>query len=292
VSLNLAIEEGSEVSHPAGDGRNEGMGEINYVMNPEVRDLTVESVYEYGSRAGVWRIQRLLDDLNLKCTVFACAVALEKNPAIASWIRDSGHEACAHGWRWEEVWTLSRDEERRHMLDTIDAIANMCGERPLGWCCRYGPSVHTRELLVEEGGFLYDSDSCNDDLPYFVRVHGNSHLVVPYTMTYNDGRYIVGDFADPSSFLDYCKRGFDYLWEEGATAPKMMSIGLHPRLTGQAGRASALKEFLEYALERGQVWFTRRVDIARWWLDHHEEFAQRATQPLESDERDATREDT
>src|SRR5262249_23717709 len=152
--------------------------EISYATDASIRDLTVESVYEYGSRAGVWRVQRLLDELDLKCTILACAVALEKNPEIADWIRDAGHEPCAHGWRWEEVWTLSREEERQHMLDTISVIETLCDERPTGWCCRYGPSVNTRELLVEEGGFLYDSDAVNDDLPYFVTVTGKRHLVI------------------------------------------------------------------------------------------------------------------
>jgi peptidoglycan/xylan/chitin deacetylase (PgdA/CDA1 family) len=170
------------------------------------------------------------------------------------------------------MWTLSREEEREHMLEAIRLIEETCGERPQGWYCRYGPSVNTRELLVEEGGFVYDSDAYNDDLPYFTEVKGKRHLILPYTLAYNDGRFVLGDYSDPTSFFDYCKRGFDYLWDEGATHPKMMSVGLHSRWIGQAGRASALRDFLEYAHDKGDVWFARRIDIANYWLEHHEEF--------------------
>jgi peptidoglycan/xylan/chitin deacetylase (PgdA/CDA1 family) len=272
VSLVLNWEEGSEYSIPAGDNRNEGLTEVAYLMPPEHRDLHAESVYEYGSRAGVWRVQRLLDQFDVKCTFFGAAVAFERNPEVAQWLREAGHEPCSHGWRWEEMWTLSREEEREHMHEAIRLIEETCGERPRGWYCRYGPSVNTRELLVEEGGFVYDSDAYNDDLPYFTEVNGKRHLVVPYSVAYNDARFVLGDYSDPGSMFDYCKRGFDYLWEEGATHPKMMSIGLHSRWIGQAGRTSAMRDFIEYAREKGDVWFARRIDIANWWLEHHEEF--------------------
>jgi peptidoglycan/xylan/chitin deacetylase (PgdA/CDA1 family) len=272
VSLVLNWEEGSEYSHPAGDGQNEGLAELAYNMPHEYRDLCVESIYEYGSRAGVWRLQRLFDELDVKVTFFGSAVAFERNPAVGEWLREAGHEPCSHGWRWEEMWRLSREEEREHMHAAIELIERTCGERPRGWYCRYGPSVNTRELLVEEGGFVYDSDAYNDDLPYFTEVNGKRHLVVPYSMTYNDGRFTLGDYADPTSFFDYCKRGLDYLWDEGATHPKMMSIGLHSRWVGQAARAHALKEFIQYAQQKGGVWFARRIDIAEWWLEHHESF--------------------
>lgn len=273
VSLVLNWEEGSEYSKAAGDDRNEGLAEIPYTMDPEFRDLAAESVYEYGSRAGVWRLQRLFDEFSVPITFFGAAVAFECNPEVSSWLQEAGHEPCSHGWRWEEVWTLSREEEKRHIDAAVASIAKTCGERPRGWYCRYGPSVHTRELLVEEGGFVYDSDAYNDDLPYYTEVNGNPHLVVPYSFTYNDGRYVLAQgHSDPSSFFDQCRRGLDYLWEEGATHPRMMSIGLHSRWVGQAARASALKEFIEYALELGDVWFARRIDIAKWWSEHHEEF--------------------
>ncbi len=274
VSLCLNYEEGSENSVPAGDGRNEVMGEIPYAMDAQYRDLCVESVYEYGSRAGIWRLQRLLDAYNMPVTFYACAVALERNPEVGDWIREAGHEPCSHGWRWEEVWTLSREEEKAHIDAAVETIERLTGERPRGWYCRYGPSVHTRELLVEEGGFVYDSDAYNDDLPYYVEVGGKQHLVLPYTLTYNDGRFAFPNgYTDPNAFFDHLKRGFDCLWEEGETHPRMMSIGLHSRFVGQAARISALRQFFDYALEKGDVWFARRIDIANWWHEHHESFA-------------------
>ncbi len=275
VAINLVInyEEGSEV-HMAADGRNEAaLGELAYVMDPAYRDLSMESVYEYGTRAGIWRLQRLFDQKKVPVTFFAAAVALERNPEVAAWLRDSAHEPCSHGWRWEEMWLLSREEEKAHMEAAIKSFEETCGKRPLGWYCRYGPSVHTRELAVEEGGFVYDADAYNDDLPYYVDVKGTRHLVVPYTLTYNDASFVVPQgYGSPSDFFDLCMRGFDNLWDEGATHPRMMSIGLHPRLIGQASRISALADFIDYAQAKGGVWFATRLEIADWWNEHHKEF--------------------
>jgi peptidoglycan/xylan/chitin deacetylase (PgdA/CDA1 family) len=276
VAVNLVVnyEEGSEVQMSA-DGRNESiLGEMSLGLESQYRDLALESVYEYGARAGIWRLQRVFDSRSIPTTVFAAAVALERNPQVASWLRDSGHEICSHGWRWEEVWRLSRDDEREHIDAAVKSFQETCGRRPLGWYCRYGPSVHTRELLVEEGGFTYDADAYNDDLPYYTEVLGRRHLIVPYSFTYNDARFVNSQgYGGPSDFLDNIKRGFDCLWEEGESHPRMMSIGLHPRLVGQASRAGALAEFLDYALNKGGVWFARRIDIAEWWNEHHLEFA-------------------
>jgi peptidoglycan/xylan/chitin deacetylase (PgdA/CDA1 family) len=276
VAVNLVVnyEEGSEYSKPAGDGRNEGLAEIPYVMDTQYRDLCAESVYEYGSRAGIWRLMRLFDEYDVKVTFYACAVALERNPEVGQWIQEAGHEPCSHGWRWSEHWLFDREQERQHMQWAIESIERTCGERPLGWYCRYGPSVNTRELVVEEGGFVYDADAYNDDLPYFTEVKGKRHLVVPYTLTYNDGRYVLPQgFSGPGDFFDICRRGLDeYLREGEAGYPKMMSIGLHPRWVGQAARVNALREFIEYAQAKGDVWFAKRIDIARWWLEHHEEW--------------------
>ncbi len=278
VALNfvVAYEEGSEYSLLEGDGRNEGLGEINYQMSPEHRDLAMESGYEYGSRVGIWRLLRLLDEYAIKVTFYACALAVERNPDVGRAIQEGGHEPCSHGWRFIEHWQLTREEERQHIQRAIESIRRTCGERPLGWYCRYGPSVNTRALLVEEGGFVYDSDAYNDDLPYFTEVNGTRHLVVPYNaLPYNDVRYVLAQgYGSPTDFFDYCKRGLDEFRREGAQGyPKMMSIGLHPRWVGQPGRISALRDFVEYALGKGDVWFTRRIDIARWWLEHYEEFA-------------------
>ena len=275
VAVNFVInyEEGSEV-HIAADGRNETiLGEMSLGLESSYRDLALESVYEYGSRTGIWRLQRLFDTRNIPVTVFAAAIAVERNPEVGRWLSDTEHEICSHGWRWEEVWRLSRDEERTHIDAAVSSFEATCGRRPLGWYCRYGPSVNTRELLVEEGGFVYDADAYNDDLPYYVDVLDRFQLIVPYSFTYNDARFVTSQgYGSPSDFLDNVKRGLDYLWEEGETHPRMMSVGLHPRLIGQAGRASALAEFIDYAQRKGGVWFARRIDIAEWWNAHHHEF--------------------
>jgi peptidoglycan/xylan/chitin deacetylase (PgdA/CDA1 family) len=273
VSIVMNYEEGSERSIPDGDGRADGLSELPIALEPGIRDLCVESVYEYGSRAGIWRVQRMVDALGIPLTFFGCAVAFERNPEVGAWIQEAGHEPCCHGYRWEEAYGLTRAQEREHIAMAIESIQQTCGDRPRGWYCRYGPSVNTRELLVEEGGFVYDSDSYADDIPYYTEVTGRRHLVVPYSLTYNDVRFVLAQgHSDPSSFVDTCKRGLDYLREEGETHPKMMSIGLHSRLIGQAARASALKEFLQYAQDTGEVWFATRLEIAEWWNAHHEEF--------------------
>ena len=273
VSLVINYEEGSEYSHPSGDKRSDGLQEVIYAIDPQYRDLAVESVFEYGSRAGIWRLERLLTEYRLPVTFYACAVALERNLEVAQWLKEAKHEPCCHGWRWEEVWRLTREEEREHIRMAIESIRSTCGQRPEGWYCRYGPSVNTRELLLEEGGFVYDSDAYNDDLPYFVTVNGKQHLVVPYSFTYNDGKFgLLPGYASPTDFFDTLKRGFDELWAEGATHPRMMSIGLHPRLIGQATRMSALRQFIDYALGKGGAWFCKRIDIANWWHAHHREF--------------------
>lgn len=274
--INLVVnhEEGSEYSWAAGDNRNEGLAEIPYVMGPEARDLSAESVYEYGSRAGIWRLLRLFDEYDVKTTFFTAAVALLRNPDVGAWVAEAGHEPCSHGWRWIEQWTLTRDQEREHIAAAVEDIKRATGARPQGWYCRYGPSVNTRELLVEEGGFIYDADAYNDDLPYFVDVGGKSHLVVPYTLTYNDGRFVLPQgYGNPEDFFEFLKRGASELLREGrAGHPKMMSVGLHPRWVGQAGRTSALREFIEFILGIPDVKFMRRIDIAEWWLAHHGAF--------------------
>lgn len=269
VALSIVInyEEGSERTLPV-DGENEGLGELARNVNPAHRDLATESVYEYGSRAGVHRLLRLLDRYGVKCTFFAAAVALERNQEVAAWLREAGHESCAHGWRWSEDWLVSRQEEQERIRLAVESIARTCGERPVGWYNRWMPSTHTRELLVEEGGFLYDSNSYADDLPYYAQVLGKPHLVIPYTLTYNDVRFVSSGFT-PADFLDLCRRGLDYLWEEGAEEPRMMSVGLHSRWSGQAGRTSALRDLVEHALAKTGIWIATRREIAEWWLEHY-----------------------
>lgn len=266
LALNIVVnyEEGSERSFDDGDGVNESLGEIPRAVAAPARDYATESVYEYGSRAGIFRVLRVLEEFGAPGTMFASAVALERNPDVCDWIRRVGHDVCGHGYRWSEDWTVDREEERRRIRLAVASITRTCGRRPLGWYSRWMPSPHTRELLVAEGGFVYDSNAYNDDLPYWVTVAGRPHLVVPYSLTYNDSRYSTHGLS-PSAFVDYCLRGIDELAREGEHCPKMMSIGLHPRFTGQAGRASALREILEHVRRRGDVWLARREEIATCW---------------------------
>ena len=274
LSIVVNYEEGSEYSKQLGDTRQEGMTEVAYTMAEQYRDLGAESMYEYGSRAGVWRLLRLFDDYGVKVTFYAAAIALEQNPGVGKWIAKAGHEPCSHGWRWEEVWLLDREEERRRIKLMIDSFVKTCGRRPVGCYHRYAPSIHTRELLVEEGGFVYDSDSYNDDLPYFVEVLGKRHLVVPYSLVYNDSRFIFPQgFSSPANFVEQVKRAIEEYRREGrAGHPKMMSIGVHARFFGQAGRTSGLREVIEHCLELGDVWIATREEIARWWIEHHTEW--------------------
>lgn len=283
VSIVVNYEAGSENSFAAGDKSQEPIGEFAMPINPAdptVRDLITESTFEYGSRAGVWRLTRLLDEFGINATFYACGMALKLNPAVGEYIAEAGHEACSHGWRWEEVWRLTEEQEREHMHLAIEAIRETCGTRPVGWFSRGSASERTRRLLVEEGGFLYDSDAYNDDLPYTTKVLNKSHLIVPYSFAFNDMRFVFPGFSDPSSFANYLTMAFDDLWEEGATHPKMMSIGLHPRWVGQPGRVRALRLFIEHALDKGDVWFARRADIARWWLDNNNEAAERSVKEV------------
>ena len=275
VSLVVNYEEGSEYSHAAGDARNEGQGELDYRLDDRYRDLGVESTYEYGSRAGIWRMLGLFEEYGVKTTFFAAAAALELNPAVARALTLGGHEPCSHGWRWSEPWLFATpDEEREHIRAAIESIRATTGERPRGWYWRYSPSAWTRELLVEEGGFLYDSDAVNDDLPYFTEVHGKRHLVVPYTYTVNDGRIIAKGYMGLPEFADHVRRAVDELRREADRGtPKMMSIGLHPRWMGQPARASVLREVLEELIAPGDLWIARRDEIAQWWIDKSDGWA-------------------
>ena len=268
VALNVVInvEEGSERSWAAGDRINEGLSEVPRAIDPDYRDLGTESVYEYGSRAGVFRLLRLFDRLEIKVTAFAAAQALENNPDAAAWIAGAGHEVCAHGYRWAEEWKMTRKEEEAAINRAVESITATTGTRPVGWYSRWMPSIHTRDLLAAEGGFLYDADAYNDDFPYYATAAGRSHLVVPYSITYNDSFYSYGQLSSPSDFVDYCRRGLDYLRQEQDGAPRIMSIGLHPRISGQAARTSAVAEIIEYAQSLTDVWVTTRREIAAYWL--------------------------
>ena len=269
VSVVVNYEEGSEYSTLDGDPAGETSGESPSPLGPGERDLANESFFEYGSRVGVWRIMDILQKNNVPCTFYACALALARNPEVGAEAIRRGHEVMGHGNRWEEYYRMDRDSEREAIREAVETIARICGERPLGWYTRYGPSVNTRELVVEEGGFEYDCNAYNDDLPYWTRVHGSPWLVVPYSLEVNDYKYWRGDLLTPEHFFQVAKASFDQLYEEGATHPKMMSVGLHCRIIGKPSRASALDQFLRYASEQEGVWFARRLDIARWWKEHY-----------------------
>jgi peptidoglycan/xylan/chitin deacetylase (PgdA/CDA1 family) len=180
-----------------------------------------------------------------------------------------GHEVCGHGYRWEEYHLMDREQERQAIAKTVESLTQTTGERPLGWFTRYGPSINTRELVVDEGGFIYDSGVFNDDIPYYLTVADKPWLVLPYSFETNDARFWRGGLNSPGDFYEYLKETFDCLYEEGQTTPKMMSVGLHCRIAGRPARSRAVARFLQYAKGFPGVWFARRVDIARWWLEHY-----------------------
>ena len=240
LAINVVVnyEEGSERSFAMGDADQEPMTEWgSYGFPAGIRNLAMESMYEYGSRVGVWRMLDSLADARIPATFFACAVAFEQNPAVADAVVAAGHEVCSHGYRWEEVFRLTEEEEREHMRLAVRSFVRTCGKRPVGWYCRYGASVRTRRLVAEEGGFLYDSDAYNDDVPYFTDVEGVRRLVVPYTCDVNDIRFWSSPgLAQADDFYTYMRESFDVLYAEAASGPRMMSIGLHPRMIGRPGR--------------------------------------------------------
>jgi putative urate catabolism protein len=229
----------------------------------------MESIYEYGSRAGFWRLHRLFTERNLPVTVYGVAMALERNPAAVRAMLDADWEIASHGYRWIEYGFMHEAEERAHLQKAVEIHTRVTGARPLGWYTGRC-SLNTRRLVVEEGGFLYDSDSYADDLPYWVTEYGRPHLVIPYTLDANDMRFATNQgFNSGDQFYAYLKDSFDVLYAEGATAPKMMSVGLHCRLVGRPGRAAALARFLDDVKSHRDVWVCRRIDIARHWHEHH-----------------------
>jgi peptidoglycan/xylan/chitin deacetylase (PgdA/CDA1 family) len=271
IALVVNYEEGSELSVGDGDQTNEDSGPDTgpHHSPPGKRDLAIESMYEYGARSGYWRLLSIFDELDVKCTFYACGVALERNRKTAAEMRGRGHDVMSHGWRWEDVALLTREQERDHIKRAIKSIEETTGERPWGWYCRGRPSVNTRELVAEEGGFLYDSDAYNDDLPYWTMVGEKKHLVVPYSLINNDGRFGSGAFGPPNQFEEHLRYSFDRLYKEGAKYPKMMNIGLHMRAIGHPARAKALYDFIKYAKSFPDVWFARRIEIAKHWMEHH-----------------------
>ena len=232
--------------------------------------MGTETHYEFGSRVGVWRLVRLVEEFGVEISVDAPALALERNPPFAQWLRDGPHEVIGHGYRWTEDSQLDRDTERELLRRAIESVERTTGQRVRGWMVRTMPSVNTRELLVEEGGFLYDSDASNDEIPYFVDVGGTPFLVVPYTKVYNDVKYLLAPtYARPADFFETLRDGLDYMLGEARRGfgGRMLSVGLHARWSGQANRATPVRDFIEYALGCEGVCFMRRIDIARFWWE-------------------------
>jgi peptidoglycan/xylan/chitin deacetylase (PgdA/CDA1 family) len=266
VQIVVNYEEGSEKTFAMGDGVNDILYELPFALEGQ-RDLAVESMYEYGSRAGIWRMFRVFDAAGIPVTFFGAAVALERNPEVAKKLAARGDETAGHGFRWSNHFEMSRDDEREAIRLAIESIERTTGTRPVGWYCRE-MSTNTRELVVEEGGFVYDSDSYNDDLPYWTRILDKPHLVVPYGLVVNDARYIVGTgFGSPDHFFETAKAHLDRLRNDGDDVSRMMSIGLHPRVTGNPARSDGLARFIEYAQSLGDVWFARRIDIANTFIE-------------------------
>jgi peptidoglycan/xylan/chitin deacetylase (PgdA/CDA1 family) len=267
VQIVVNYEEGSEKTFAMGDGKNDIFYELPFELDE--RDLAVESFYEYGSRAGIWRLFRVFDAAGVPISCFGSAVALERNPGVGRKIAARGDETVGHGYRWSNHFEMTRDDEREAIRLAVASIERTTGARPLGWYCRE-MSVNTRELVVEEGGFLYDSDCYNDDLPYWTRVLGTPHLVVPYGLVVNDVRYVVGTgFGSPDDFFELAKAHLDRLRNDGDDVSRMMSIGLHPRISGNPARSDGLARFIEYAQGLDDVCFMRRIDIARTFAEQH-----------------------
>ncbi|MDA9663475.1 allantoinase PuuE [Candidatus Pelagibacter sp.] len=270
VQIVLNYEEGAENCVLNGDKNSEVfLSEIIGAQPVKDRHINMESLYEYGSRSGFWRLHRLFQEKKIPITIFGVGMALEKNPEICRAIKNANYEVACHGWRWIDYQSVKKSEEKKHMKLAIKAHKNIFGERPLGWYTgRCSPN--TRDLVIEDGGFLYDSDSYSDDLPYWEIRGKKKQLIIPYTLDNNDMRFVANQgFNTGDHFFTYLKDSFDTLYEEGKTNPKMMSIGLHCRLIGKPGRIQSLKKFLDYILKHEDVWICKRIDIAKHWIKNY-----------------------
>lgn len=271
LQIVLNYEEGGENCVLHDDSASEAF--LSEIIGAEaregVRHMSMESIYEFGSRVGVWRLKKLFDRYKVPVTVFAVGMAVERYPEPVQALHAAGHEICSHGYRWIDYQYVDKTTEREHMHKAIAAITAATGERPQGWYTGRS-SPNTRALVVEEGGFLYDADDYSDELPFWDTQHGTPQLIIPYTLDANDMRFATAQgFNSGEQFLQYLKDSFDVLYAEGAKSPKMMSVGLHCRLSGRPGRFAALEQFLRYVRSHDDVWFCRRIDIARHWHTEH-----------------------
>ncbi|WP_439101073.1 allantoinase PuuE [Congregibacter sp.] len=270
VQFVVNYEEGGENSVLHGDAGSEVF--LSEMFNPDAyadRHMSIESLYEYGSRAGFWRLYRLFTQQDVPVTVFGVTMALARNPEAVAAMGEATWEIACHGLRWINYQKVPEDVEREHMRRAIEWHTELTGERPLGWYTGRD-SPNTRSLLLEHEEFLYDSDSYADDLPYWVAGKDGAHLVIPYTLDCNDMRFSSAQgFADGEQFFNYLRDSFDVLYAEGAEQPKLLNIGLHCRLAGRPGRFLALQRFLDYVLQHDDAWLCRRVDIARHWHNNY-----------------------
>jgi len=271
IQFVLNYEEGGENSILHGDKASESfLSEIVGAKPYEgVRHMSMESIYEYGSRAGVWRILRLFKEFDIPITIFAVALAIARNKELADYLVEHNYDICAHGLRWIDYQYIDEKTEREHIKDCIALLTEHLGRRPLGWYTgRCSPN--TRDLVFDDGGFLYDSDSYSDDLPYWEQRGKKRQLIIPYTLDNNDMRFATNQgFNTGDHFYNYLKDSFDALYEEGKTNPKMMSVGLHCRLIGRPGRIQSLKKFLDYVLKFEDIWICKRIDIAKHWIKNY-----------------------
>ena len=270
LQIVLNYEEGAENSILHGDKHSETfLSEIIGAQAIKGRHINMESMYEFGSRRGFWRLHKLFKEKNIPITIFGVAMALERNPEVCNAIKNGNYEIACHGWRWIDYQNVKKKIEKEHMKKAIKSIKKIFGERPLGWYTgRCSPN--TRDLVFQDGGFLYDSDSYSDDLPYWEYKKNKKQLIIPYTLDNNDMRFATNQgFNSGEQFYTYLKDSFDALYEEGKTNPKMMSVGLHCRLIGRPGRIQSLKKFLDYVLKFKDVWICKRIDIAKHWIKNY-----------------------
>jgi len=270
VNFMPIYEEGAERSPIYGDETAENFtGEVVLEPLPKgVRFLVMESMFEYGSRAGFWRIMRLFDRYDIETSVMITGFALQFNQPAAEYLAHSHHEICGHGWRYINYGAIPVDEEKKHIQLCVETLKKMTGKQPVGWATGRC-SLNTRRLLVEIGGFLYDSDSFADDLPYYQQVEGKKHLIIPYSLDCNDSRFVLTPgFACSDDFFVHLKDTFDTYYKEGEKHPMMMTIPLHYRIAGRPGRTAALERFIQYILQFKDIWICRREEIARHWLKH------------------------
>ena len=270
LQIVLNYEEGAENSVLHGDKYSESfLSEIIGAQPIKGRHINMESLYEYGSKRGFWRLHNLFQEKKIPITIFGVAMALDRNPEVCNAIKNSNYEVACHGWRWIDYQNIKKSVEKKHMDLAVKTMKKIFGQRPLGWYTgRCSPN--TRDLVMSEGGFLYDSDSYSDDLPYWEKKGGKKQLIIPYTLDNNDMRFATNQgFISGDQFFNYLKDSFDVLYKEGEKSPKMMSVGLHCRLVGKPGRLKSLEKFLDYVLKYDDVWICKRIEIAKHWIKNY-----------------------